>query len=180
LLPGNKEKNMEELKQKIRNIPDFPASGILFRDITTLIKDGEDFGKVVDIIVNKYRGEGIDAVACIEARGFIFGGAAAYALGVGFVPIRKKGKLPAAVHSESYALEYGEDTLEVHRDAFSPGQRVLLVDDLLATGGTAAASVRLIEKAGANVAGIAFLIELSGLNGAEKLAGYQVFSILRY
>ena len=171
---------MEDLKQKIRSIPDFPAEGILFRDITTLIKDGPAFRKAVNIIADRYRDEKIDIVACIEARGFIFGAAAAYALGAGLVPIRKKGKLPAEVYSESYDLEYGQDVLDVHRDAFLAGQRVLLVDDLLATGGTASASIKLIEKSGAEAAGIAFLIELSDLKGIEKLSGYPVFSILRY
>ena len=171
---------MEDLKQKIRSIPDFPAEGILFRDITTLIKDGPAFRKAVNIIADRYRDEKIDIVACIEARGFIFGAAAAYALGAGLVPIRKKGKLPAEVYSESYDLEYGQDALDVHRDAFLPGQRVLLIDDLLATGGTASASIKLIEKSGAEAAGIAFLIELSDLKGIEKLSGYPVFSILRY
>ncbi len=171
---------MEELKQKIRSIPDFPARGILFRDITTLIKDGPAFKQAADLIAGRFRGESIDVVACIEARGFIFGGAVAYILGAGLVPIRKKGKLPAEVYRQSYDLEYGRDELEVHRDAFAPGQRVLLIDDLLATGGTASASVRLIEEAGAEAAGVAFLIELSALKGIEKLSGYQVFSILRY
>ncbi len=171
---------MEDLKRKIRSIPDFPSEGILFRDITTLVKEGPAFRKAVDLIADKYRGERIDLVACIEARGFIFGGAAAYSLGAGLVPIRKKGKLPADVYSESYDLEYGQDTLEVHRDAFKPGQRVLLVDDLLATGGTAGASLKLMEKAGAEISGAAFLIELCGLKGVEKLAGYPVYSILRY
>ena len=171
---------MEDLKQKIRSIPDFPSKGILFRDITTLIKEGGAFGKSVSIISDRYKDEKIDAVACIEARGFIFGGAVAYSLKAGVIPIRKAGKLPSDVYSESYDLEYGQDTLEVHRDAFKPGQRILLVDDLLATGGTAAASVKLIKKAGAEPAGTAFLIELSDLQGAEKLSGYPVFSILRY
>ncbi len=171
---------MEELKQKIRSIPDFPSKGILFRDITTLLKDGPAFKKTVDLIADSCNDAKIDAVAGIEARGFIFAGAAAVRLGAGFVPIRKKGKLPAETFSQSYDLEYGKDTLEVHRDAFSAGGRVLLVDDLLATGGTAAACVKLIEKAGAEVAGIAFLIELCGLKGADKLSGYPVYSILRY
>ncbi len=171
---------MEDLKEKIRSIPDFPSKGILFRDITTLIKDGPAFKKAVEIIAGRYAEEDISAVACIEARGFIFGGAVACRLGAGVVPIRKKGKLPAETFSQSYDLEYGTDTLEVHRDAFSPGERVLLLDDLLATGGTAAASAMLIEKAGAEVAGIAFLIELEDLKGAEKIAGYPVFSVLRY
>jgi adenine phosphoribosyltransferase len=171
---------MEALKEKIRSIPDFPSKGIIFRDITTLIKEGGAFRKAVDLLSERYKDEKIDAVACIEARGFIFGGAVAYRLEAGVVPIRKAGKLPSQVYSQSYDLEYGQDTLEVHRDAFKPGQRVLLVDDLLATGGTAAACLKLIKKASAEPAGIAFLIELSDLKGTEKLAGCPAFSILRY
>ena len=171
---------MDEFKNKIRNIPDFPKKGILFRDITTLIKEGEMFRKVIDIIAERFRDEGIDAVASVEARGFILGGALAYRMGVGIVPIRKKGKLPAKTFRASYELEYGQDTLEVHQDAFEKNQKVLLVDDLLATGGTASASIELIENSGSNVAGAAFLIELADLGGADKLAGYPIFSVIRY
>ncbi len=171
---------MDEFKNKIRNIPGFPKKGILFRDITTLIKEGEMFRKVIDIIAERFRDEGIDAVASVEARGFILGGALAYRMGVGIVPIRKKGKLPAKTFRAAYELEYGQDTLEVHQDAFEKDQKVLLVDDLLATGGTASASIELIENSGSNVAGAAFLIELEDLGGADKLAGYPVFSVIRY
>lgn len=171
---------MEDLKRKIRSIPGFPKQGIIFRDITTLLKEGGSFRKAAEAIAEEYRGGGFNSVACIEARGFLLGGALAYMLGAGVVPIRKKGKLPAEVYSESYELEYGTDTLEIHRDAFGPGDRVLLLDDLLATGGTAAASVRLVEKTGAKVGGIAFLIELHDLRGAEKLSGYPVFSLMRF
>lgn len=171
---------MEDFKRKIRSIPGFPKQGIVFRDITTLLKEGDSFRKTAEAIAGRYPGAGFHSVACIEARGFLLGGAVAYLLGAGLVPIRKKGKLPAEVYTESYELEYGTDTLEIHRDAFGPGDRVLLLDDLLATGGTAAASVRLIEKTGAEVGGIAFLIELADLQGVEKLSGYPVFSLMRF
>jgi len=169
-----------DLKKIIRNVPDFPKKGIVFRDITPLIGHPAAFRSLVDEIVQRCRGQKIDAVAAIEARGFIFGAAVAYQLGVGFVPIRKKGKLPYRARRETYALEYGTDTIEMHEDGVKRGQNVLLVDDLLATGGTMAACCRLIESVGGKVAGIAFVIELSFLKGREKLAGYDVFSLVDY
>jgi len=170
----------DSLKQKIRNIPDHPKPGIVFRDITTLLRDRGAFREVHDILIDRYRDRPIDLVAAIEARGFIFGGALATALKIGFVPIRKPGKLPAATIQESYSLEYGEDRIEMHKDAVAPGQQVLLVDDLLATGGTLAAAARLVQKAKGEVFGIACVIELAFLNGRDRLRDYDVFSILRY
>ncbi len=173
-------KIVEELKQSIRNIADFPKKGILFRDITTLLKDGQRFKEAVELIALKYQEKKIDKVAAVEARGFIFGGVAAYKLGAGFVPIRKKGKLPAETFEISYDLEYGTDTLQVHRDAIRPEDKVLIVDDLLATGGTARATCELIEKVKAEIAGVEFLIELTDLRGIEKLKGYPVHSIIKF
>ncbi len=174
------EKIIEELKNSIRNVPDFPKKGILFKDITTLLKDSRKFKHAVEIIAAKYQGKRIDKVAAVEARGFILGGALAYKLGAGFVPVRKKGKLPAEVFEVSYQLEYGTDTLQMHRDAICPKERVLIVDDLLATGGTARAVCQLLEKAAAEIVGVEFLIELSDLKGIEKLKGYPVSSIIRF
>ena len=170
----------DSLKQKIRNIPDYPKPGVVFRDITTLLRDRGAFREVHDILTDRYRDRPIDLVAAIEARGFIFGGALASALKIGFVPIRKPGKLPAATIEEAYALEYGEDRIAIHKDAISPGQQVLLVDDLLATGGTLAAAVRLVQKAKGEIFGIACVIELAFLNGRDQLRDYDVFSILQY
>lgn len=169
-----------DLAELIRDVPDFPVEGILFKDITTLIRDPLAFQDAVDAIVDHYLGSDIEVVASIEARGLIFGAPVAYALGAGFVPIRKPGKLPAEKISEEYTLEYGTNVLEVHKDAVRPDQRVLIIDDLLATGGTALATVRLMERLGGEVVGIAFLIELTFLGGIEKLKGYDVFSLLRY
>ncbi len=169
-----------DLAKMIRNIPDFPVKGILFRDITTLIKDPDAFQEAIDALLDQYVDEDIDIVAAIESRGFIFGAPMAYELGAGFVPIRKPGKLPAEKVSASYTLEYGTNTLEVHKDAIQPGQRVLLVDDLIATGGSAKAASELIEKLGGKVVGIAFLIELTDLKGVEKLADYDVFSLIKF
>ncbi len=171
---------MERLKEKIRNIPDFPKKGILFRDITTLIKDGAAFKEVIDSLANRYDGKTVDVVASIEARGFILGGALAYRLGAGIIPMRKKGKLPSETCEAGYELEYGEDALEIHRDAVSPGDNVLIVDDLLATGGTASAAVKLVEQLGGGIVELAFLIELTELKGREKLSSYPVFSLLKY
>ncbi len=171
---------MEELKEVIREVPDFPKEGILFYDITTLLKDGRAFAKAVDALSGRYEGAPIDAVVAIEARGYIFGPALAYRLGVGFVPVRKPGKLPARTIQETYELEYGTDTIEMHEDAVEKGQKILVVDDLLATGGTAAAACRLVEKAGGEVVECCFLIELSFLNGRHKLGSREVFSLLTY
>lgn len=169
-----------ELKEHIRDIHDFPKEGIVFKDITTLLKDREAFSKSVDLLAEKFRGADIDQVVGVEARGFIFGAALAYALGVGFVPVRKKGKLPGKTRSVTYELEYGEDSLEIHEDAIAPGTRVLIVDDLLATGGTIEATSKLIAQQQAEVAGIAFLIELRELKGKDKLKDFEVYSVLKY
>jgi len=174
------QKIIEKLKDSIRSIPDFPKKGILFRDITTLLKDARKFRDAVEIIAAKYQEKKIDKVVAVEARGFIFGAAVAYKLGAGFIPVRKKGKLPAEVHEATYQLEYGEDTLQVHRDAICPQDKVLIVDDLLATGGTAKATCRLIEESGAEIIGIEFLIELTDLKGKEKLQGYPLHSIIKF
>jgi adenine phosphoribosyltransferase len=170
----------EHLKKLIREVPDFPKPGILFYDITTLLKDGLGFRQVIDALKEHYRGTDVDTVIGIEARGFIFAPALAYALGAGFVPVRKPKKLPSDRVSVSYQLEYGTDSLEIHKDAIADGHSVLIVDDLLATGGTAAAVTKLVEKVGGKVAGAGFVIELSFLNGRQKLNGYDVFSLLKY
>ncbi len=171
---------MKDLSRRIRNIPDFPKKGILFRDITPLLQDSESFREAVDALSDKYRNEGIDLVVSAEARGFILGAPLAYKLGVGFVPVRKPGKLPYEVEKTTYELEYGEDTLEMHRDAVREGDRVLIFDDLLATGGTARAICQLVEKPGGKVTAICFLIELTFLKGREKIKDYPVFSLIRY
>ena len=171
---------MEELKKLIREVPDFPKPGILFYDITTLLKDSAGLQALSDRFAERYAEERPDVVVGIEARGFIFGPLLATRLKTGFVPVRKPGKLPADTVEVSYDLEYGRDTLQVHRDAVEPGQRVLIVDDLLATGGTAAATCKLVEKLGGQVTGLAFVIELTFLNGRDKLPGYDVFSLLEY
>lgn len=168
------------LKRYIRDIPDWPKKGILFRDITPLLINPKAFKAAVDALCADFTEAGIEYVAAVEARGFIFGSAVAEKLGAGFVPIRKKGKLPWQTESISYDLEYGTDTLEVHSDAVESGGKVLMIDDLLATGGTMAAACELIEKIGGTVAGIAFLIELAGLQGREKIADYKVASIISY
>jgi adenine phosphoribosyltransferase len=169
-----------ELADFIRSIPDFPKPGILFRDITPLLRSPAAFCEALRQLADHYRHAKVDVVAAAEARGFIFAAPLALELNVGFVPVRKPGKLPFDRHSAEYALEYGTDKLEVHIDGFDPGQRVLLVDDLLATGGTMEACCRLTEQAGATVAGCAFVIELMGLAGAKKLAKYKPFSLLQY
>jgi adenine phosphoribosyltransferase len=169
-----------ELKKLIREVPDFPKPGILFYDITTLLKEPRGLQVVINRLTERFSGQQIDSVIGIESRGFIFAPAMAYHLDAGFVPVRKPKKLPAAVESYSYDLEYGSDTLEIHRDAVGNGHRVLIVDDLLATGGTASAVARLVEKLGGKVAGLAFVVELEFLNGREKLAGYEIFSLLKY
>ncbi len=168
--------SVRKLKKAVRDVPDFPKAGILFKDITPILKDPALFKSAVDLFVRRHRDKGITKVAAIDARGFLFGAAIAYKLKAGVVPIRKKGKLPYSCHEESYDLEYGSATLAVHTDAFTAGDKVLLMDDLLATGGTALASARLIERAGGKVEEIDFLIELSFLNGRQKLAGYPIFA----
>jgi adenine phosphoribosyltransferase len=171
---------MDHLKALIREIPDWPRKGILFYDITTLLKDKVGFRQLIDALADEYAGKSIDRVLGIEARGFIFGPALAYRLGTGFVPVRKPNKLPAETSRVTYQLEYGNDTLEVHRDAVLPGDRVLIVDDLLATGGTAGACAQLARGLGATVAGAAFVVELEFLNGRSRLDGVEVFSLLKY
>ena len=171
---------MEQLKKLIREVPDFPKPGILFYDITTLLKDPAGLKAVIDALRDRYARTKVDLVLGVEARGFIFAPALAYALGAGFIPVRKPKKLPARTVREEYQLEYGSDSLEIHADAVQPGQSVLIVDDLLATGGTAAAVARLVEKLGGKVAGLGFVVELDFLKGREKLGGYDVFSLLQY
>ena len=169
-----------ELSRYIRNIPDWPKKGILFRDITPLLAHPKAFAAAIDALCVDFRDAGIEYVAAVEARGFIFGAAVAEELGVGFVPIRKKGKLPFKTESVTYDLEYGTDTLEVHSDAIRSGAKVLMVDDLLATGGTMAAACKLIEKIGGEIAAITFLIELSELAGRDKLSGYKLKVVISY
>ena len=171
---------MSDLKSLIREVPDFPKPGILFYDITTLIKDAQGFRGVIDGLKDHYRDTRVDVVLGIEARGFIFAPALAYAMGAGFVPVRKPRKLPAECVQVTYDLEYGTDTLEMHRDAISNGNRVLIVDDLLATGGTAAAAARMVHEAGGVVAGLGFVVELTFLRGRSRLNGHDVFSLLQY
>jgi adenine phosphoribosyltransferase len=169
-----------DLASTIRGVPDFPIEGILFYDITTLLKNPAALKESVDQLVNHYQNAGVDVVVGIESRGFIFGMPLAHQLNVGFVPVRKPGKLPAETTAESYELEYGTNTVEIHVDAIEKGQKVLIVDDLLATGGTAQATCRLVEKLGGQIVGLAFVIELNFLNGREKIKGYNVFSLVRY
>jgi adenine phosphoribosyltransferase len=169
-----------DLRSLIRDVPDFPKPGIVFKDISTLTKDPEGLRASVDAIAERYADAGVDLVVGIEARGFVFGAAVAYKLGVGFVPARKPGKLPAQTVSAEYELEYGTDSIEIHRDAIARGQRVLIVDDLLATGGTAAAAAELVSGLGGEIVAIAFLVDLAFLKGRDKLAGYEVFSLIEY
>jgi len=169
-----------DFKEKIRIIEDFPVEGISFKDITTLIGNGPAFRTLIDNMAEKLKGQDIDYIAGPEARGFIFGVPLAYALGIGFIPIRKRGKLPAETVAITYDLEYGTDTLEIHKDSFEKGARIALVDDLLATGGTISACARLIELAGGEIASVDFIIELTGLKGRDKLDGYSVESVVQY
>ncbi|MFH0764134.1 MAG: adenine phosphoribosyltransferase [Candidatus Omnitrophota bacterium] len=168
-----------DLKSCVRDIPDFPKKGIIFKDITTLLKNKDALRDAVDTIADKFKNEKIDYVLSVEARGFIFGAAVAYKLGAGLVPVRKKGKLPHKTLAVTYGLEYGTDTLEIHQDAFKQGDRILIVDDLLATGGTVAAVSGLVKKMGGYIVGIAFVIELLPLKGREKLKGCEVFSLIK-
>jgi adenine phosphoribosyltransferase len=170
----------EPLKKLIREVPDFPKKGILFYDITTLLRDKAGFATLIDALSEHYIEKKVDLIVGIEARGFIFGPALAYRLNAGFVPVRKPKKLPAAVERITYDLEYGTDTLEIHKDAIQPGNRVVIVDDLLATGGTAKACCDLVKKCGGEVAGLGFAVELDFLSGRERLASHDVFSLLHY
>lgn len=170
--------SLSSIKQAIRNVPDFPKAGIQFKDITTALKQPDVFKEILEKLAEEYKGQKIDYVVGIESRGFIFGAALAYLLGCGFVPIRKKGKLPAEVLSQEYALEYGTDKIEIHKDALQPGDRVLVIDDLLATGGTAEAAALLIKKTGAQIVGFAFVIELLELSGRKILEQYAPVSAL--
>lgn len=171
---------MKDLSKLIRDVPNFPVEGILFKDITTLWRDPEAFHQAIDSLVAHYAGQHIDRVVAIESRGFIIGAPLAYLLGAGLVPVRKPGKLPSRTISVEYSLEYGTNTLEMHVDAIEPGQRVLVVDDLLATGGSAKAAIDLVERLGGTVVGVAFLVELKFLHGKERLKGYDVFSLIQY
>ena len=168
------------LEKSIRSIPDFPKPGILFRDVTTLIQNKAAFKKAVDLLAKKYKGKGFDKVVGVEARGFIFGAAVAVKIGAGFVPVRKKGKLPCKTISTTYALEYGTDTLEIHRDAIIAGEKVLIIDDLLATGGTVKAVIDLVKQLAGKIAGIGFVIELVDLHGKEKFKEYPVYSLVKF
>ena len=172
--------NVESLKALVRTVPDFPKPGILFYDITTLLKDKTGFAQLIDALAAHYIGQNIDLVLGIEARGFIFGPALAYRLNAGFVPVRKPRKLPAPVARVTYDLEYGSDTLEIHLDAIQPKQRVVLVDDLLATGGTMEATIKLVKQLGGEIAGLAFAVELDFLKGRNRFPEYDVFSLLHY
>jgi len=169
-----------DLRSFIRDVPNFPKPGIIFKDITTLLKDPGAFKNAIDAICRQYEGRGIHTVAAVESRGFILGAPLAYRLGAGFIPLRKPGKLPAETVRESYALEYGTDSIEMHKDALKAGQKVLFVDDLLATGGTAAAAAKLIRKLQAEPVAFAFLIELDFLKGRESLKGEEIFSLIQY
>ena len=169
-----------DLKTYIRNIPDFPQKGVMFRDITILLKEPKAFKYAIDTIVAKYRAEKIDKLVSVEARGYIFGGVLAYKLDCGFVPVRKFGKLPAKTVAIEYTLEYGKNTIEIHKDAIKKGERVLVFDDLLATGGTVLATCKLIEKLGGRVIGCVFISDLTYLKGSEKLKDYKVFSLVQY
>jgi adenine phosphoribosyltransferase len=176
----NAPQNCDDLKKLIREVPDFPKPGILFYDITTLLTDRLGFARLIDALTEHYINHDIDLVLGIEARGFIFGPALAYRLNAGFVPVRKPKKLPAEVLQWKYDLEYGQDTLEIHKDAIKPGQRVIICDDLLATGGTAKAVAEMTQQLGGNICGMGFVVELDGLKGRDKLKGYDLFSLLHY
>jgi adenine phosphoribosyltransferase len=171
---------MDKIKEKIRTIPHFPKEGIMFRDITTLLKDADGFKETIDAMVKRYQSVPVDVVVGIESRGFILAGAIAYLLGKGFVPIRKPGKLPSASYRVEYELEYGKDTIEMHKDAIVKGAHVLMIDDLLATGGTMKAACEMIEKAGGKVVECAFIVDLPDLKGREKLKDYKVFSLVEF
>ncbi len=179
-MPSQAPPDCDDLKQLIREVPDFPKPGILFYDITTLLKDRLGFARLIDALTEHYINRDVDLVLGIEARGFIFGPALAYRLNAGFVPVRKPKKLPAEVLQWKYDLEYGQDTLEIHKDAIQPGQRVLICDDLLATGGTAKATADMTKQLGGDICGMGFVVELDALKGRDKLKEYDVFSLLHY
>jgi len=172
--------SIERVKEAIRDVPDFPVEGIIFKDIMPILANTDLFEEAMDIFIDRYKGKGIDKIAAIDARGFLFGSALAYEIGAGVVPIRKKGKLPYETLEESYELEYGTATLAVHVDAIIKGEKILLIDDLLATGGTASASAKLIERLGGELVEICFLVELAFLNGRDQLAGYEVYAPIVY
>lgn len=169
-----------DLKETIRSIPGWPIEGVVFRDLTTLMQDADAFKEACDILFDRYRISGLDKIVGIDARGFVFGAVLAYKLGIGFVPVRKKGKLPYKTIQESYSLEYGEDILEIHEDALEEGDKVVIVDDLIATGGTVGATVKLVNKLGADLVECAFIVELPDLKGREKIPGVPVFSITEF
>lgn len=175
-----KEKEMERLRQRIRDVPDFPKPGIVFKDITPLLADVRSFQTVIDVLARRYAAKAVDAVVAVESRGFIFGAALAYRIDAGFVPVRKRGKLPYKTEAIEYALEYGTDRIEIHQDGLHKGSRVLVIDDVLATGGTAKATCDLVAKMGGQVIECAFVIELGFLNGREKLKGHEIYSLLQY
>ena len=168
------------IKNLIRTVPDFPKKGIMFRDVTTLLKDAEGFRQTIDLFYNRYSSFKIDKIVGIESRGFIWAGALAYKMGKGFIPVRKPGKLPAEKERVEYQLEYGKDVLEIHKDAILPGENVLIVDDLLATGGTASAAITLVERLGGKVVECAFIVDLPALKGKEKLSNYNVFNLIEF
>ncbi|MCK5541169.1 MAG: adenine phosphoribosyltransferase [Desulfobacterales bacterium] len=168
------------LKATIRSIPDWPIKGVIFRDLTTLMQDPDAFRESCDVLYERYKGQSIDKIVGIDARGFVFGAVLAYKLGIGFVPVRKKGKLPYKTIEETYILEYGEDTLEIHEDALDKGDKVIVVDDLIATGGTVGATVSLVEKLGAQILECAFIVELPDLKGRDKIKNCKVFSITKF
>lgn len=171
---------MDKLAKKIRDIPDFPQKGILFKDITPLLQDAKSFQRAIRLMAEHYQGQNLDLVVSTESRGFILGGALSCQLGLGFIPVRKPGKLPFLVESITYQLEYGEDTIEIHQDSLQKGDRILVFDDVVATGGTALATCQLVERLGGEIAEVCFLVELAGLKGREKLRDYPVFSLIRF
>ena len=174
------EKSCEYIKSKVRSIPDWPIKGVIFRDITTLLEDPRAFKAICAIFYNRYVDQKVDKIVGIDARGFLFGSVLAYELGIGFVPVRKKGKLPYKTISESYTLEYGEETIEIHEDAIGSGDRIVIIDDLMATGGTIAASAALVDKLGGDILECAFVIELPDLKGREKLGNHNCFAIIEF
>jgi adenine phosphoribosyltransferase len=177
---SNYQKTCERIKRKVRSIPDWPIKGVIFRDITTLLQDPTTFKEICDLFYNRYVNEKVDKIVGIDARGFIFGAVLAYKLGIGFIPVRKKGKLPYKTVGESYTLEYGEETVEINEDAIQQGERIVIVDDLMATGGTISAAVNLVEKLGGDIMECAFVIELPDLKGRQKIANQSLYSILEF